>query len=57
MCVCVFTVSLVNEEWGSYIHSHTCGTPLKLDGSVPDSMFVFSLETLLKFLPRRDGKV
>lgn len=57
MRVCVFTVSLVNEEWGSYIHSHTCETPLKLDGSVPDSIFVFSLETLLKFLPRGDGKV
>lgn len=33
MCVC--PQSLVTEEWGSGTHSHTCGTPLKQDGSVP----------------------
>lgn len=53
----VSTVSLVTEEWGSGTHSHTCGTPLKQDGSVPVSVFVFSLQTPLKFLSRGDGKV
>lgn len=59
VCVCVSPQSVVAEEWGSSTHLHTCGTPLKQDGSVPFfvSIFVFSLQTLLKLLSRGDDKV